>query len=356
MNKIEDWEGFVSLAYSHGIFPLVYRTLKEYAHLIPEYIFAHMKQNYMDIVKQNMLMTSELIKVIKILEENGIEAISFKGPVLSQMAYGDVVSRQYCDLDILVKKENLIDLDRVLSLSDYEISIESKFLENYKLLEIGSDFSIFSKNNIHIEVHWNLFRKLINNDLNKYKIWNDKKKITLNNININTLEINNYLLYLCIHGSKHLWERIEWINDIERLISKYDIDWKYVLNQSKSLKNRRIFLLGILISQTFYSITIPSFINDEIKKDLILNKIESKIISFYQSRYFLQEGNLRDIMRKFVLISQLQDNKYETIKYFVSSIFKPTHYDVYFVTLPKQLDWLYYLIRPIRFLANFFKK
>ena len=107
MNKIENWEGFVSLAYSHGIFPLVYRTLKEYAHLIPEYIFAHMKQNYMDIVKQNMLMTSELIKVIKILEENGIEAISFKGPVLSQMAYGDVVSRQYCDLDILVKEKDL---------------------------------------------------------------------------------------------------------------------------------------------------------------------------------------------------------------------------------------------------------
>lgn len=67
-----------------------------------------MKQHYMDIVKQNMLMTSELIKVVKILEENNIEAISFKGPVLSQLAYGDVVSRQYCDLDILVDEKELI--------------------------------------------------------------------------------------------------------------------------------------------------------------------------------------------------------------------------------------------------------
>jgi hypothetical protein len=39
----------------------------------------------MDIVKQNMLMTSELMKVVKILEENNIESISFKGPVLSYL-------------------------------------------------------------------------------------------------------------------------------------------------------------------------------------------------------------------------------------------------------------------------------
>jgi hypothetical protein len=83
------------LAYSHGIFPLVYRSLKEFQQLIPDDIFIRMKQYYMDIVKQNMLMTSELIKVLKILEENNIEAISFKGPVLSQLAYGDVVSRLF---------------------------------------------------------------------------------------------------------------------------------------------------------------------------------------------------------------------------------------------------------------------
>lgn len=344
------------MAYSHGIFPLVYRSLKEFQQLIPDDIFICMKQHYMDIVKQNMLMTSELIKVLKILEENNIEAISFKGPVLSQLAYGDVVSRQYCDLDILVKEENLIDLARVLSSLDYEISIKSEFLENQKLIEIGSDFSIFSKNNIHFEVHWNLFRKLINNDLNKYKIWNDKKKISLNNANINTLEINNYLLYLCIHGSKHLWERIEWVNDIQRLISNYEIDWEYVLNQSKILKNKRFFLLGILISQSFYSNTIPSFINDEIRKDFVLDKVQNKIISFYDLKCFFQEGNIKDIMKKFLLLAQLQDNSYETIKYFISSIFKPTHYDIYFINLPKNLSYLYYITRPFRFLINIFKK
>lgn len=206
---------------------------------------------YINIVKQNMLMTAELMQLLKFLKENNIDVIPFKGPILSQIAYEDVISRQYCDLDILVKKENLLKFVQLLNKYDYEISINEKFLKNEKLLEIGSDFSVFSKNNTHFEVHWNLFRKLINNDFNKYKIWDNKKTVFLNNISINTIETNNNLLYLCIHGSKHLWERIEWITDIERLVSKYEIDWEYVLLQSKNLKNRRMFLLGILITKKY---------------------------------------------------------------------------------------------------------
>jgi len=34
-------------------------------------------------------MSAELIKVMALLEENGIEALTFKGPALAQMAYGD---------------------------------------------------------------------------------------------------------------------------------------------------------------------------------------------------------------------------------------------------------------------------
>ena len=59
-------------------------------------------------------MTSELIKVMKLFEENGVEYISFKGPVLSQLAYGDITLRQYVDLDILIKKEDLRKADNLL--------------------------------------------------------------------------------------------------------------------------------------------------------------------------------------------------------------------------------------------------
>ena len=56
-----------------------------------------------------MLLTSELIKIMKLLEENDIKAIAFKGPTLAQLAYGDVTLRQYVDLDLLVE----LDLEHI---------------------------------------------------------------------------------------------------------------------------------------------------------------------------------------------------------------------------------------------------
>lgn len=98
----------------------------------------------MDIVKQNMLMTSELMKVVKILEENNIESISFKGPVLSQLAYGDVVSRQYCDLDILVDENNIDKVCNLLKEKNYQFD-ELLFKKIFENKSIFHDITIYKE-------------------------------------------------------------------------------------------------------------------------------------------------------------------------------------------------------------------
>ena len=96
----------VTLAHAHGIFPLVYHTIQTHAvDLISDETHAELKQHNMTIVMQNMRMTAELIRIMRLLEENGIEALAFKGPTLAYSVYGNIVLRQYGDLDILTKKK-----------------------------------------------------------------------------------------------------------------------------------------------------------------------------------------------------------------------------------------------------------
>ena len=89
----------ISLADKHGILPLVYKSIKEIAaqneNAIPPAFLAELKALYMRISQRNMLMSAELIRIMKLLKENNIEALAFKGPTLSQMAYGDITLRQY---------------------------------------------------------------------------------------------------------------------------------------------------------------------------------------------------------------------------------------------------------------------
>jgi hypothetical protein len=215
------------LAYSHGIFPLVYRSLKEFQQLIPDDIFIRMKQHYMDIVKQNMLMTSELMKVVKILEENNIESISFKGPVLSQLAYGDVVSRQYCDLDILVDENNIDKVCNLLKEKNYQFD-ELLFKKIFENKSIFHDITIYKENIVNIEFHWRLFSDEYKTDFTSLNLNDYVTYSSISNIQLKIFKNELTLLYLSIHGTKHNWERVEWLVDIVKLVENTQLNWNEV--------------------------------------------------------------------------------------------------------------------------------
>ena len=96
-----DIQKLIPLAIGHGILPLVYKTLKYLGtkHLmVNTEILSELKAHYMDISQRNMLKSAELIRIMKLLAENDIEVLAFKGPALAQMAYGNITLRQYADL------------------------------------------------------------------------------------------------------------------------------------------------------------------------------------------------------------------------------------------------------------------
>lgn len=248
------------MTYSHGVFPLVYNTLKIYSDLIPDVKLIYMKKIYMDIVKQNMLMTSELLTVLKLLKENSIKSIPFKGPILSNVAYGNVISRQYVDLDILIlDNKELLNVYKLLTNNGFTTEVDIALMTNEIYIKKGSDIQFYNiKNNILIEIHWQLFR----NELSKYNF--DKliyTNIIIEKLNYQEIEIlsNEFkLVYLCSHGTKHIWERIEWIIDIDKLIKNTQINWKLVENIAKETNSSKMLKLGLLLTNKLFQTEIPN--------------------------------------------------------------------------------------------------
>ncbi len=234
-----------------------------------------MKSIYMNIVKQNMLMTSELIKVLKLLEENDIEAIPFKGPILSELAYGDVISRQYVDLDILIKEKDLEKVYDLLVCNNFNSMVKKEFINNKLFLEKNSDITFVNENNgINIEIHWKLFRTKFSSKLNNENFFDGKHKIKINNDDINVFNAEILLVYLCMHGSKHKWERIEWISDIDKLLSKeQNINWKVVLEIAKSSSCLKMLYLGLYISYLLFDTSISNINGKELEKQTYKNMI-----------------------------------------------------------------------------------
>ncbi len=357
VSQVQNWDEFIPLVYSHGVFPLVYKIIKNYDDKIPFEKLSFMKQTYMDLVKENMLMTSELIKVAKLLEENGIKSIAFKGPTLSQLAYGDIISRQYVDLDVLIEEKDLLTTAKILEKESYVPIKPIELLENKKYIESDNDYSFMTSNDVHIELHWKLFREKIAKHMDMKSYYSNKSKVKINNENINTLSLEIMIVYLCLHGSKHLWERIEWILDIDKLISSQnkEIDWNIVLDIAEEMNCKISLFLGLNLSKLFFDTKF----NEKIS-ELLINKLTIKLtdeILVFTNKLFLLEEDYKKYQDVNLFQLKLIQSKKDKMKHFISVYFSITKNDYLAFPLPNYLNFVYYFIKPFRvFYKVVFKK
>ncbi len=361
-----------SMASRHGILPLVYKTIKKLQPVIlsstgdpqsqrddPSTInhqlatlIKKLKPHYMSIVQRNMLMTSELIKIMHLLRENNIEALAFKGPALSQMAYGDITLRQYVDLDILVDEKHIFKAGELIVSANYIPDNDIIFLKNDKLLDVSSDLGFRnSRNGTYIELHWKLFRKKFSKTMDELNIRSNSAIIEIQGKKIKTLQPDLLLVYLCSHGSKHMWERIEWITDIDRLVRHAEsIDWEAVWEYAQKMHSINTLLLGLSLSQELFGTNLPDFIKEKISSHKNIPPLKTDTLELLNNNTstLTQDFGTTAIFKKFDYHSKLYDSYWDKAKFYFTIFFKVTPDDVLNIDLPKQLYFLYYILRPFR--------
>ena len=75
--------------------------------------------NFKRNTENNLLMLGELIILLNLFEENGINAIPYKGPLLAISAYKNLVLRQFDDIDIFINKDNIVKVKEILIFHGY---------------------------------------------------------------------------------------------------------------------------------------------------------------------------------------------------------------------------------------------
>ena len=353
ISDIHNWKEFINLAFSHGVFPLVYHTLKTHDKLIANDILKSMKTYNRNIAQQNMLMSAELIKLMKLLKENNIEAIAFKGPTLAKIAYGDIALRQYVDLDILVNKNVIDKTEKLLETIFYKPEHILEMYQKKKLEDVVHDRAFQNiKNNVRVECHWVLSSGEFFIDMNK---WNDLQSPTfqaIQNKPIPTLSNEKLLVYLCVHGYKHMWERVEWLVDIVMLDLNNDIDYKDVLKIAKNIDANRVVLSSLILCQKILNMHLSNEIKKCIKNEKkllnISDKMLSKIIATYNNPSKKSQHSKQMSLLQFLILTTYK-SKFQYLK----TLLSPTENDYQIVKLPKYLNFVYYLIRPFNILFKF---
>lgn len=349
LNNNQQLSKITTLAHAHGIFPLVYHAIQEHAaDLLSNDTLDDLKQENLTIVMQNMRMTAELIRIMRLLEENGIGALAFKGPALAQLAYGDITLRQYGDLDILIRKKDIAKTIALLTKDEYIPEIHLP--EATQKMFFACVNVIGLEKTTRIEIHWELVSKNYAINWEESELWIASNTININGTLIPMLSYNTHLLYLCAHGSKHLFERLEWVSDIDRFIRENPaLAWQSLFEDAQSKGIERMLLLGLFLCHKLLATPLPENISTRVVSDPAVAKLGNHIIKLH----FSTSNTSGKSYGTFRLLYQMREKLADQLSFTYRGIFAPTLEDFKYIKLPRSLIFMYSIIRPFRLLMKY---
>jgi hypothetical protein len=239
-----DWAALLHLARTHGVLPLLSRSLHTIGpDMVPQDARAALQHAFQANTQRNLFLAGTLLKLLRLLEAYGIAAIPYRGPVLATLAYGNVALRQFGDLDLLVRPQ---DADRARALlwaqgyrwrDGHPPARFPRLLKVYELLSADAQ--------VLVELHWALTSATFFFPLNPASLWTRLETVSLLGTPVRSLAPEDLLLILCVHGAKHFWSRLGWICDVAAVLRVApQLDWERCLAQASRLGGKRMLALG----------------------------------------------------------------------------------------------------------------
>lgn len=351
-----DWNAILELVSRHRLNAVLRRTIDETDILAPEetrdMLAARNQQNSIE----NLRCSRQLYEIVELFASNDIAALPYKGPVLSEVAYGSVGDRSFVDLDLLVAADDVAAACDLLEQRGYErinfADVPVKTLVDGTVFRWGKEFRfVHPDGELPVELRFG-FIGGSRSDVDVFSdLWERRTASTLTGQNLSTLSLEDRALLLLVHGTKHGWRQLSWVYDIA-LLHEQNVDWDSVLTRAKRYRWSQAVLYGIGVLVGLTGLPFP---------DAIQFELESSRLCTWGANYTV--GRLRNdlgtdltYLEPITTAIFLNDSLSGKITDGLDEVLAPRKTNYEWVPLPPRLFPLYYLIRPIHLCVDTVKR
>lgn len=272
INSGVDWNSLLKIATPNKVITLFYHNLISInKQIFPQTLNNNLKKYLSSNNIKNKILTQELIRLINLLKNQNIQAIPFKGPILAVSAYGNLALRQFTDIDILIKKKDILQARELLIKEGYKN--KENLTEAQEIAQLESRYvkayTYSSPNNgVEVEIHWKLRADYTFFPINYQQLWQEKTSICLENHHISSLSPEDEFLYLCVHGCGDRWKNLAQICDLAAYIFSHEkLNWTKLLAKAKQVNCQTRLLFSLALAQNLLGIELPSFMQEKIVKN-----------------------------------------------------------------------------------------
>lgn len=341
-----NWDYLHAIAQAHGVLPLLQKHLSTVGgELVPGHFLSRLKHEAVANSQTVLHLIGKQLRVYKLFKEHGIPVALFKGPLLSQTAYGEISLRQAGDMDLLISRQRFDQARMLLESLGYQMypnltpaQLATHLNFHCELAFVCDDWFTV------VDLHWELAPRSFVFKVKADEVMSRLQTVCVGGTQVETFSAEDLVLYQAMHGAKHLWRRLEWIAALaESLRSIPAIKWDMIVDRATSARATRILGLGLRLVQQFSDVNVPAHVVSMVDADGAMQRMAARI----RGELFTTFGPA-DSTETNLYNLRVMDRKRDALISALRAIFVPTLPDWQALTLPASLHSLYYAYRPLR--------
>jgi hypothetical protein len=255
-----DWTYLLAQAGHHDVSSLLYFNLHNICRQgPPAAVMEALERHFHASAKHNLFLLGALLELVEKLEQAQIAVIPFKGPILAVKAFGDVSLREFSDLDLLIREQDIGRAQRLLTQLGFRYPFMAEWQEAY--LRFGHELDFLSPEGaFKIDLQWRFAKKWLSFPLAPEALWERSSAIELAGRTVRQPSPEDYLLLLCGHAYRHCWSRLKWVSDVAAFIHTFggEIDWQRLLQRARGSGGLRMLGLGLWLARQVCGAPLPS--------------------------------------------------------------------------------------------------
>ncbi|HEX8463945.1 MAG TPA: nucleotidyltransferase family protein [Abditibacterium sp.] len=362
-----DWEQVLALASSHRVMGLLGRHLSARSWRDVPLFARHAIQHYFQTtVVHCAALKDELADVSHALESAGVPVVSFKGPTLALEIYGNAVMRPSADIDLLVSRRQVGQAREILRKAGYAPEAELSPDQEQVHLRVDSVFNLsrpvpaslepLFPQGFAVELHWAITSPCLPFELDFEAVAPRLKTLHLPHVapekaTVRAFPAEELLLILCVHGAKHLWERLIWLCDIAELVNQTPhLDWHKVMRQAHERGVLRMTVLGLSLARDVMGTQLPPEIErwftTQPEALHLATRLRHSLLAHSEAQSW--NGTLTHNLTTDRLLMQAIDTPLHRIGFVWHLATTPSLTERSTVSLMQELHFLWWVLRPAR--------
>lgn len=400
-----DWDEVLRLANTHRVLGLLGRHLSARAWKgVPAPVATTIQRYFVKVTAHSNALKTELARVSHLLEAAGIAVVSFKGPTLGLLAYGNTVVRPSADLDLLVSRAQVARARDLLERAGYTTEVAISAQQAQIALRVDSVINFHRPapaplrnvlpQGYAVELHWAITSPCLPFDLEFPTVapslsWIELPGVPAQTITAGAPDANaaganaaganaasangsappvswfpvralapeDLLLILLVHGAKHLWERLIWLCDLAELLAvSPDLDWPRVLEAAHQRGVQRMTALGLTLARDVLGVSLPRPVEEWLSTQPQALRLAAQLRRQLLRRApqpAANQGNLAGhVAADDALLMQTIDTRLHRLGFLWHLATAPPLKERATLDLPQSLDFLWCVLRPARALQR----